>query len=1318
MKELKRVRRNMFSRQIFTITIIFALLSTLFYFQQSSNHVSAAANVPGSSISLTTPGTAYTENFDTLSNTAASGITPAGWGFIETGSNADTNYGVGAGASNAGDTYSFGASGNTDRAFGGLQSGSLVPTIGACYTNNTGGVITSLAISYTGEEWRLGTAGRADQIDFQYSTNATALNSGTWTDVDALDFSTPGTTTAGAKDGNAAANRTAINSTITGLNIPNGATFFIRWTDFNASGSDDGLAVDDFSLTPNGTGSGGSPTLSINNVSVIEGNSGTTMATFTIGLSSAAGAGGVTFDIATQDNTAIAADNDYVVKSLPGQTIAAGNSSYTFDVTVNGDTNVEPNETFFVNVTNVTGATPMSVQGTGTIINDETTQINQIQGSGSTSPLAGQSVTTGGIVTATKNNGFFLQTPDAGIDADPNTSEGIFVFTASAPPAAAAIGNFVNISGTVSEFVPSSAPNQPPVTEIVSPTVASISTGNPLPAPITITAADTTPNNLENLERFEGMRVRINSLTVVAPTQGSINEPNATVSSNGLFFGVVTGVARPLREPGIDLSINPPAGAPANVPRFDTNPERLRIDSDAQPGALQLNVAAGEIVSNITGPLDYAFVTWSIYPDAATPPTVSNLKSTIPAPQATADEFTVSSFNMQRFFDTTDAPGISDPVLTTTAFNNRLNKASLVIRNVMRSPDVIGVEEMENLTTLQTVATKVNNDAVAASQPNPNYQAYLIEGNDVGGIDVGFLVKSSRVNVVDVTQVGKNATFIDPNTGSPTLLNDRPPLVLRASIQPAVGAPVAFTVIVNHLRSLSSVDDPVDGNRVRTKRRAQAEYLASLIQGRQTSDPNERIISIGDYNAFQFNDGYVDSIGTIKGDPTPADQVVLASGDLVNPNLTDLLDFLPPTERYSFIFDGNAQVLDHELVNSKMLEIFNRIAYARNNAGFPQTYYQDSSRPERISDHDIAVAYFSLTGTGISGQGIEGDVASRLNGNGAIESNDVIQMLRFLNELDLPGTSTNEFQRADSAPRATSGDGSINSADVIQTVRYLNELDGTQFANGPIASSDNIPSASADAKGFGEKVSKSKQSGKVSTPQVAPELRVENASGSAGNPVTVNIRVDAVGNESQYAFAVLFDPAVLTFSNFAAGETGAADFSCNTTATPGRVRCSVGAFPTNNPMSNNATIKEINAGNNQLLIKVIFNVAANAMANSTTAISIGSQTAADDLAASIIPAATSGTVSITGTTAAGATVGGRVQNGAGRGVANARVVMISSRGERVEVRTNGFGYYRFGEVRSGESYTMTVESKQYRFAPRVVNVTQDLDNVNFIAQAR
>ena len=207
-----------------------------------------SADTGTGSVSLTTIGTAATENFDTLSNTAGSTTNttlPTGWYITETGGGARDNeqYAVDTGASTTGDTYSYGAAAATDRALGGLQSGTLIPVFGAKFTNNTGVTITSLDIAYTGEEWRLGTAARTDQINFEISTNATDLSTGTYTGVAALNFVTPDTVTIGAKNGNAAADRTAISATIPSLSIANGASFFIRWTDTNASGADDGLSA-------------------------------------------------------------------------------------------------------------------------------------------------------------------------------------------------------------------------------------------------------------------------------------------------------------------------------------------------------------------------------------------------------------------------------------------------------------------------------------------------------------------------------------------------------------------------------------------------------------------------------------------------------------------------------------------------------------------------------------------------------------------------------------------------------------------------------------------------------------------------------------------------------------------------------------------------------------------------------------------------------------------------------------------------------------------------------------------------------------------
>lgn len=582
--------------------------------------------------------------------------------------------------------------------------------------------------------------------------------------------------------------------------------------------------------------------------------------------------------------------------------------------------------------------------------------IPQIQGNGETSPFNNQPVSTNGIVTARRSNGFFVQDPNG--DGDPATSDGVFVFTSSTPSASAAVGNFVLVAGTVQEYTPSSDPNGISMTEIAgSPVVSLISTGNPVPDPIVLTSADVPSGQRNPLERFEGMRVKVESLTVVGPTEGSVSEANATGSSDGVFYGVITGTPRPFREAGISIFETMPAGSPCCVPLFDENMERLRVDSDAI-GAPKLDVTSGAIVTNLVGPLDYNSRTYTILPDPSVTATVTGGMQAIPVPMPDGNQFTVASYNMERFYDSVNDPDTGDAVLTATAVTNRINKASLAIVNVLHVPDILGVEEMENVTILQALAAKVNSDATTAGYDNPNYQAYVEPGNDPGGINVGFLVKSARVNVIDVTQVGKDATYTDPNTGLPATLNDRPPLVLRAVVGTSpMSMPV--TVIVNHLRSLSDVNNPTD-SRVRVKRAAQAEFLANLIQSHQETDPLESIVSVGDYNAYEVSDGYADVMGTIRGVPTPPDQVVVASPDLVDPDLADLVTTLPADQRYSYSYGGNAQVLDHVLVNQTALASVQGFAYARNNADFPEIYRSDPNRPERLSDHDIPVAYLTL----------------------------------------------------------------------------------------------------------------------------------------------------------------------------------------------------------------------------------------------------------------------------------------------------------------------------------------------------------------------
>jgi uncharacterized protein len=582
--------------------------------------------------------------------------------------------------------------------------------------------------------------------------------------------------------------------------------------------------------------------------------------------------------------------------------------------------------------------------------------IHTVQGSGSSSPYAGQAVSVVGVVTALRSNGFFVQTPDSQIDSDPQTPEAIFVFTGSPTPSVAVVGNEVMVSGLVSEFQPSGS--RLTVTELGTPlSYQLISTGNALPAPITLTAADTDPaGSFTQLQKYEAMRVHVDSVTSISGTSGSYTESSATGTSNGTFFAVITGVARPFREPGLEISSTLPV--PTNTPHWDENPERIRVDADGQVGATNFTVTSNTIVQNLTGVLDYASDAYTILPDPGTTPTVGSTMSAVAVRDAAANEFTVASFNMQHFFNAIkDDSGTV--LLTAAAYDRRLAKASLAIRNVLRMPDIIGIEEIENDATLQDLANRVNSDAVAAGQSNPQYLGCTYQGNDIGGIDVAILYKSARVAQNSCEQIGKDTTYIDPSTNTAALLNDRPPVVFNATVTPATGSPANVTVVVNHLRSLiSNGDDTADGNRVRTKRLTQAEFLAKLLAEHQAA--GENVVAVGDFNAFQIDDGTVDVLGTVRGAPLPSDEILLTGGDYVDPDFSDLITTLPADQQYTYVENGSAQVLDHVVVSQSLLNKPYAIQVAHNNADFPELYRNDPLRPERMSDHDMPVGFFSF----------------------------------------------------------------------------------------------------------------------------------------------------------------------------------------------------------------------------------------------------------------------------------------------------------------------------------------------------------------------
>lgn len=861
-------------------------------------------------------------------------------------------------------------------------------------------------------------------------------------------------------------------------------------------------------------------TVSIDDVSVVEGDGGTVDATFTVTVTGSHS--GITFDIATADDTATTADGDYMGQSQAGVSLASGATSYTFTVAVLGDTTFEATEQFRVVLSNVTGAGLADATGIGTITNDDdplpvssdvvisqvyggggnsgaplsndfielfnrgaspvnltgwsvqytssggsgtwqvtplsgsiapggyylvrqaagstasgplpahdaggtiamaagagkvalqtsvaaiagvcpasgtadlvgygpgatcfegagptsatsnTTAalrkrggcfesntnsvdfsigaptprnsasparsctftpaaIHAIQGSGASTPYFGVDVTTTGIVTASKSNGFFLQTFDEG-DFDSSTSQGIFVFTGATPTVT--VGDAVVVQGTASEFF-----NLTQLESSLPGDVVVQSSGNALPAAVTVTTAMLKPTGApDQLERFEGMRLSAASLVSVAPTDDF-----------GEIATVLPGVDRPMRERGIPVTdpvpVDPVTGViDCCIPRFDGNPERLFIDTDGLLGSTRTFVTSNVTLSNVTGPLDFSFGAYKVLPEAGYTASANMAGVAVPVPDA--GEFTVAGFNIENF----------------AGNEARRQKAALAIRQLMRSPDVIGHIEILDEATLQALADQVNSDAVAAGESNPGYEARLVRAFLADGVtpstqNVGFLVKTSRVRI-DSVAAEPQGTFTPPGGGS-ALLHDRPPLVLHATVDPAGFNPRPVIVVVNHLRSFIDIEAlGVEGDRVRAKRTAQAESLAQLLQRLQTTYPLTAVISVGDYNAYEFNDGYTDPMSVITGEPTSGDQIVVPmSPDYVTPNYVNLTDILPAAERYSFIFEGTPQALDHVLVNTVAAAYLQRYAVARGNSDFPAgpEFAGDVTRPEGSSDHDMPVAYF------------------------------------------------------------------------------------------------------------------------------------------------------------------------------------------------------------------------------------------------------------------------------------------------------------------------------------------------------------------------
>jgi predicted extracellular nuclease len=526
------------------------------------------------------------------------------------------------------------------------------------------------------------------------------------------------------------------------------------------------------------------------------------------------------------------------------------------------------------------------------------------------------------IVTAVAEDGFYMQTPTERSDGNVETSDGIFVFLEYYPKVAQ--GDLVNVKGMIREI-----DGLTQITE--SPDVIINSADNFLPDPILLNNDNPSPHQpqAENeYEKYEGMLVQVLNGRTTAPSRS--NGDARMVAKNQRTF----------REPGIEYP------GLEDLPVWDGNPEVFILDPDGL-GFADIPLPANALIEQAIGIMSFKHGNYRLLPfDLKIDTTITGRAVREQKP----GEFTIASQNIEWFMDDEDNPLKDDEVISPEAFAIRLSKISKHIREILGTPDILAVQEIEGIEVLEKLAKKIQRD-----DPSIKYDVYMDEhGPFYPGSysNTGFLVRNNVI-VDTVFQIDRDATFTFDNEENAVHL--RPPFVLEGSLGGKDVLPIKIMVV--HNKSLGGIEGSyADFNR--TRRYQQALSIAKWVQAQQEKNPESNIIIVGDFNAFQFTDGYVDMVGIISGDPDPAGSL-FPSDDIVNPNLINHIYSLPEEERYSFVYDGDAEALDHVLTTEALSTHIEEIAYIRGNADAPIIYQQDSSVALSCSDHDGVVTFIN-----------------------------------------------------------------------------------------------------------------------------------------------------------------------------------------------------------------------------------------------------------------------------------------------------------------------------------------------------------------------
>jgi predicted extracellular nuclease len=516
-----------------------------------------------------------------------------------------------------------------------------------------------------------------------------------------------------------------------------------------------------------------------------------------------------------------------------------------------------------------------------------------------------------------------MEEPAANWDSDDSTSEGIFVFTSSSP--AVNVGDDVVVTGSPQEFRPggSGGLTNLTTTEIGSPSVVVLSSGNPLPAPVIIGSGGRIPptavieddatgdvetsgvfdpanDGIDSYESLEGMLVQVNDAVATGPWHdfGS-NREIPVVGDNGANASVRT------NRGGVVIQSN------------DFNPERIILNDLIAGGPTLPPVNVSDSFPGATlGVMDYSFGNFKLEVTQL-PTMVSGGLAQEATTPARTNQLALATFNVENLAPT-------DP-------QSKFDTLAELIVNHLQSPDVIAIEEIQDnngvtddgTVDASTTWSKLITAIQAAGGPTYDYRQIDPVNDQDGGapggnIRQGFLFRTDRgLSFIDRPGAGSTTANAVVGSGPGTQLLYSPGRIDPTNTafddsRKPLAAEFMFNgrhlfVIANHFNSKGG-DNPLFGHfqpptfSSEVQRLQQAQVEHDFVQSIVTADSNADVIVLGDLNDFQFSN----PIKTLTGE------------NVSNVILDDLINTLPLAERYSYVFDGNSEVLDHSLLSDNL----------------------------------------------------------------------------------------------------------------------------------------------------------------------------------------------------------------------------------------------------------------------------------------------------------------------------------------------------------------------------------------------------------------